>query len=114
MNAMMAMRSDPFEEEARAYCARYVPGADAASVAALAGSLRQQAFRREIEPLTKIKLAIYSTTVPKLTIDEAGRVESAYEFSPEAQRVLDDCDKTIAEIGERYRASANGSEGHDG
>lgn len=106
---MSAMKSDPFEEEARAYCARYVPGADATSVAAMAGSLRQQAFQREIEPLTKIKLAIYSTSVPKITIDEAGRLESAYEFSPEAQKVLDECDRTIAEIGERYRAALNGS-----
>lgn len=109
MNAMTAMRSDPFELEARAYCARHGLSADASAVAALAGSLRQDAIRREVEPWTKIKLAIYSTAIPKLVIDAAGHIESTYEFSAEAQKVLDECDKAIAETGERYRAAANGS-----
>lgn len=110
--AMMAIPNDPFEAEARAWCARHIKSYTRADVISLAGSLRRQAFLREVEPLMMAKLKVYNCTLPRITIDEAGRIETEYVFSEETQKELDECDRHIAEIAERYKAPDSAGDDH--
>jgi predicted metal-dependent hydrolase len=108
MNAMQAIQRSEFEIEAEAYCRRHIPNASYEDVQRLADSLRHRAFMEAIEPLLKAKARMYNVTLPKVTIDlESGAVNTEYKFSAEAQAILDECDRQIAALAERYGATSN-------
>lgn len=109
--ASMVAQPDPYWIEARAYCARHIREHDEKDVEALAASLRHKAFMDKIRPLLDMKARVYNCTIPKITIDpnEPLGVRSEYVFAPDMQKILDECDKHIAEIASRFGVSSTAS-----
>ena len=64
----------------------------------------EQARRLEIQPLLDIKVQIFSTALPKMTMYEDGRMTTEYKFPPATQAVLDQLDEMLATVQKRYQA----------
>lgn len=108
MNAMQPLATDPFWLEARGWCERNLETVTEKDVASLAASLRLQQFQRSIKPWLDIKMHVYSRTMPLITMDlEGANIRSELVFSDEDQKIIDECDKWIADMAERYRAPNN-------
>ena len=62
---------------------------------------RHRAFLEAIEPILAIKGRVYAMTIPRLLVYPDGHREVYYNFTPEQQRILDQCDEHIAYIKEQ-------------
>ncbi len=60
-------------------------------------------FMEEMKPIVRIRCFVYSMAMPKIVLYSDGRMESSYEFSPEAQKILDQCSEYESHIADRYK-----------
>lgn len=89
--AIRADAIDPYFIRARAICREPL------DVPACAAYLRQKDFLAAIQPWQKLKLQVYSASIPKIIVYSDERLESSYELPAEMQKILDDCDRHIQE-----------------
>lgn len=111
MNAISLKATDRFEQAALAWCKQYAPGSSWADVESLAACMRQDEFKKLIQPWVKVKVDVYSRTMPKILVDiETGQVTSEMQFSDADREILDQCDKAIAGVAESYRPAHQSNE----
>lgn len=97
--AMRAVVIDPYLPRAMDLCR-----GNYEAVPACMAYLRQRDFLAAIQPWQNLKLQVYSLAVPTLIVKLDDQIESTYEFSPEMQKILDECDKRIQEEAVRFGA----------
>lgn len=97
--AMRAAAVDPYLYRAMDLCR-----GNQEAVPACIAYLRQKDFMEAIRPWLRMKQHIYNVSLPKMIIRPGQLPETTYEFSPEMQKALDECDKYIQEEAVRYGA----------
>lgn len=95
--AMQAAAVDPYLYRAMELC-----HGNHEAVPACIGYLRQKDSLAAIQPWQKVKLRVYAACIPKIIMRPGQLPEATYEFSPEMQKILDECDKYIQEEAVRY------------
>lgn len=60
---------------------------------------KRRAFLDAIQPILKMKMRIYSMTLPTILVSSNGEVERDYHFSSEQQRALANLDEMIDACG---------------